>query len=128
MQASLDPVVEQPTVFRAPGACQRSAIICTQRFSISAVCGYSSLSIMFLSIDSFIGRRASGSDRVVQNVARFWRELPSSIDSSCTMLKTAGAGEECSGMRYFGRHRPADSFAHTSAKFGSMDRLTERRW
>ena len=56
MQASLDPVVEQPTVFHAPGACQRSAIMCTQRFSISAVCGYSSLSIMFLSIDSAISR------------------------------------------------------------------------
>ena len=71
MQASLDPVVEQPTVFRAPGACQRSAIMCTQRFSISAVCGYSSLSIMFLLIESAINWRPSGSDQVVQNVARF---------------------------------------------------------
>ena len=62
MHASLDPVVEQPTVFHAPGACQRSAIMCTQRSSISAVCGYSSLSIMFLSSDSSISWRASGSD------------------------------------------------------------------
>ena len=34
------------------GAFHRSASMCTQRRSISAVCGYSSLSIMFLSIDS----------------------------------------------------------------------------
>ena len=86
MHASLDPVVEQPTVFHAPGACHRSAIMCTQRFSISAVCGYSSLSIMFLSSDSSINRCASGSAQVVQNVARFCRELPSSSSSSCTML------------------------------------------
>ena len=45
--------------------------MCTQRFSISAVCGYSSLSIMFLSIDSAINWRPSGSDQVVQKVARF---------------------------------------------------------
>ena len=49
MQASLDPVVEVPTASVASGAFQRSAMMFTQRRSISAVCGYSSLSIMFLS-------------------------------------------------------------------------------
>jgi hypothetical protein len=49
MAASLDPVVEQPVAVSAAGACQRSARMLMQRISISAVCGYSSLSIMFLS-------------------------------------------------------------------------------
>jgi hypothetical protein len=48
MHASLDPVVEQPVASR-PGACHRPARMLTQRCSSSAVCGYSSLSIMFLS-------------------------------------------------------------------------------
>ena len=47
--ASLDPVVDVPIVFAASGEFQRSARMCTQRASISAVCGYSSLSTMFLS-------------------------------------------------------------------------------
>ena len=50
MQASLLPVVEQPMVSAASGEFQRSARMCTQRFSISAVAGYSSLSMMFLSM------------------------------------------------------------------------------
>ena len=37
-------------VFAASGAFHRSASMCTQRASSSAVCGYSSLSIMFLSM------------------------------------------------------------------------------
>ena len=45
----------------------------TQRRSISAVCGYSSLSIMFLSNDSAMSRSASGSIHVVTNVAMFRR-------------------------------------------------------
>ena len=49
MQPSELPVVEVPTLSVACGACQRSASIRTQRASISAVCGYSSLSTMFLS-------------------------------------------------------------------------------
>jgi len=84
MAASLEPVVEQPTVFRASGECHRSARIRTQRDSISAVCGYSSLSIMFLSRFSAISRRASSSAQVVQNVARFCEESPSSESSSRT--------------------------------------------
>ena len=58
--------------------------MCTQRRSISAVCGYSSLSIMFLSIARSISWWTAGSSHVWQNVARFWRELPSSISSSAT--------------------------------------------
>ena len=54
----------------------------TQRRSSSAVCGYSSLSIMFLSTHSAISSSACGSIHVVTNVARFSRALPSSISSS----------------------------------------------
>ena len=49
MQPSELPVVDVPTLSAACGACHRSASIRTQRASISAVCGYSSLSTMFLS-------------------------------------------------------------------------------
>ncbi len=54
----------------------------TQRASSSAVCGYSSLSIMFLSKHSAISFSACGSIQVVTKVARFMRALPSSISSS----------------------------------------------
>lgn len=54
----------------------------TQRCSMAAVAGYSSLSIMFLSKVSAISRPAWGSIQVVTKVARFSRELPSSISSS----------------------------------------------
>ena len=54
----------------------------TQRCSIAAVAGYSSLSIMFLSNVSAISFSASGSIHVVTKVARLSRELPSSISSS----------------------------------------------
>lgn len=54
----------------------------TQRCSMAAVTGYSSLSIMFLSNVSDISSAASGSIQVVTKVARFSRELPSSINSS----------------------------------------------
>ena len=60
MQASEDPMAEVPTVLAAPGACHRSASMCTQRASISAVCGYSSLSIRFLLIDSAMSREEFG--------------------------------------------------------------------
>ncbi len=55
MQASLEPVVEVPTgrvvgsASIAAGAFQSPPMMFTHRRSISAVCGYSSLSIMFLS-------------------------------------------------------------------------------
>ncbi len=84
MQASDDPVVEQPIARPGSGACHRSASIRTHRCSRSAVRGYSSLSIMFLSKDSVIRRSACGSAHVVTNVARFSRALPSSISSSWT--------------------------------------------
>ena len=77
-------MAEAPTVLAASGAFHRSAIMCTHRRSISADCGYSSLSIMFLLIDMAIRPRTSGSSHVWQNVARFWRELPSRINSSAT--------------------------------------------
>jgi hypothetical protein len=49
---------------------------------MAAVAGYSSLSIMFLSNVSAISLPAWGSIQVVTKVARFSRELPSSISSS----------------------------------------------
>ena len=81
MQASDEPTVETPGT-PTLGACHRSASIRTQRVSSSAVCGYSSLSIMFLSNVSAISAWACGSIQVVPNVATFWRELPSSRSSS----------------------------------------------
>ncbi len=83
--ASLLPVVEQPGASSGSGACQRRLIMSTQRISISAVWGYSSLLIMFLSNVSVIRRRAWGSTQVPTNVARFRRALPSSISSSWTI-------------------------------------------
>lgn len=81
MAASLDPVVEQPVAAPPAGAFHRSARMLTQRASISAVCGYSSLSIMFLSRHWFIRRWTPSSDQVVQKVARFWAALPSRSSS-----------------------------------------------
>jgi hypothetical protein len=54
MQASDDPMAEQPTAPALSGAFQRSASIWTQRRSSSAVWGYSSLSIRFLSMQRSI--------------------------------------------------------------------------
>ena len=53
----------------------------THRDSISAVCGYSSLSIMFLSAVSAISLAAVEGIQVVTNVARFSRACPSSSSS-----------------------------------------------
>ena len=52
MHASDEPIVDVPMASSASGAFQRVAIIFQHRVSIAAVCGYSSLSIMFLSADS----------------------------------------------------------------------------
>ena len=88
-----------------PGACHRSASMCTQRASISAVCGYSSLSIMFLLTESAIRARSSGSAHVWQNVARFWRALPSSITSSDTTWNASLGSVSSRGNRYLGTGR-----------------------
>jgi hypothetical protein len=102
MHASEEPTVDAPTVFAASGAFQRSAIMCTQRRSISAVCGYSSLSIMFLLIASSISSWTCGSSHVWQNVARFIRLLPSSSISSLTNWRTVSAAVSSGGKVYFG--------------------------
>ncbi|MGY3057333.1 hypothetical protein ACVWZD_001578 [Streptomyces sp. TE3672] len=99
MQASLEPVVEQPTTAEGSGAFQRSASIATQRRSSSAVRGYSSLSIMFLSRHSPISTPAWGSIQVVTKVARLSRELPSSISSSWTRPYAVDGGIGPSGNR-----------------------------
>ena len=52
-------------------------MISTQRDSISAVCGYSSLSIMFFSTVARIRRSARLGIHVVTKVARLSRALPS---------------------------------------------------
>ncbi|SLD50054.1 Uncharacterised protein [Mycobacteroides abscessus subsp. massiliense] len=87
MTASLDPMVDTPTAEDGSSvdklsAWNRSATMATHRDSIAAVAGYSSLSIMFLSNVSAISFSASGSIHVVTKVAKFSRELPSSISSS----------------------------------------------
>ncbi len=84
MTASLEPVVEVPVACSWAGEPHSSERIRTQRPSIAAVWGYSSLSIMFLSRVSANSRSASSSMNVVTKVARFCRELPSSISSSCS--------------------------------------------
>ena len=113
MQASDEPMAEAPTVLAASGAFHRSAIMCTHRRSISAVCGYSSRSIMFLLTASAIRASASGSSHVWQNVARFWRALPSRISSSDTSWNASLASVSSRGNRYFGtglvRSRPANT-------------------
>src|SRR5215207_7951803 len=85
MAASLEPVVEQPVATSVLGEFHRRLSMLTQRISSSAVCGYSSLSIMFLSRHSAISFSACGSIHVVTNVARFKRAFPSNISSSCTI-------------------------------------------
>lgn len=102
MQASLDPVVEQPTAVDGSGAFQRSASIATQRRSSSAVRGYSSLSIMFLSRHSAISTPAWGSIQVVTKVARLSREFPSSISSSWTSRYAVDGGSGPSGRTCVG--------------------------
>ena len=87
MTASLDPMVDTPvaeagSVGSRSGAWNRSATMFTQRVSIDAVAGYSSLSIMFLSNVSAISLLACSSIQVVTKVARLSRELPSSMSSS----------------------------------------------
>ena len=56
--ASLEPVVEQPVALSGSGELKRRLSMLTQRISMAAVCGYSSLSIMFLSNVSAISLSA----------------------------------------------------------------------
>ena len=58
MAASLEPVVEQPVALSGSGELKRRLSMLTQRISMAAVCGYSSLSIMFLSNVSAISLSA----------------------------------------------------------------------
>src|SRR5262245_31493553 len=102
--ASLDPVVEVPVASSSAGEFQSRLNMFTHRCSRSAVRGYSSLSIMFLSKVSAISRVACGSIHVVTNVARFSRAFPSSISSSCTIWYASSgtiplAGSSCRAMR-----------------------------
>ena len=113
----------RPRCWPPPGAFHRSAIMCTHRRSISAVCGYSSLSIMFLSTDSSIRACTSGSSHVWQNVARFWRALPSSISSSDTSWNASLGSVPSCGKRYLGtglaRSRSANTQSSSSSRMVS---------
>ena len=105
--ASLDPVVEQPVASSAFGACQRLARMFTHRVSISAVCGYSSLSIMFLSKHSAMSFSACGSIQVETNVATFRRALPSSMSSSWMIWYATSGAISRSGSAWRGIVRPS---------------------
>ena len=103
--ASLEPTVDVPTAgsaVPAVGPFQRADTISRQRRSISAVCGYSSRSTMFLSNVSAISRAACGSIHVVTKVARFIRELPSSISSSWISSYAVSALISPAGIRSLG--------------------------
>ncbi len=102
MQASLDPVVEQPVAWLPAGAFHRLLRMFTQRRSSSAVCGYSSLSIMFFGAHSAMSSSASGSIQVVTNVARLSRAFPSRISSSRTTWSAVRGSTPCSGSLYRG--------------------------
>ncbi len=89
--ASLDPSVDVPTAWSASAEPHRRARMLTQRASMAAVCGYSSLSMAFFSNVLAMSFCASGSIQVVTNVARFRRALPSTISSSATIWAAAAA-------------------------------------
>ena len=93
--------------------------MCTQRVSISAVCGYSSLSIMFLLTESAIRASTSGSTHVWQNVARFCRALPSSISSSDTSWNASRGSVSSWGNRYFGTGLVRSCSANTQSSIWS---------
>ena len=120
MHASDEPIAEAPTVFVASGAFHRSAIMWTHRRSISAVWGYSSLSIMFLLTESAIRPITSGSTQVWQKVARFWRALPSSISSSDTSWNASLGSVPSWGNRYLEtglvRSRSANTESSSSSR------------
>ena len=80
--ASLEPVVEHPTAVWWSGHSHRRASMFTQCSSIAAVCGYSSLSIMFLSAVLAISTPAGAGIQVVTNVARLSLARPSSSSSA----------------------------------------------
>ncbi len=130
MQASDEPMAEAPTVLAASGAFHRSAIMCTQRRSISAVCGYSSRSIMFLLIDRAISSRTSGSSQVWQNVARFCRALPSSISSSATIWYASRGCDPSAGKWYLwtGRDRSRSAKTQSSIWSRMLSRSCNGMW
>src|SRR5215217_2129052 len=118
MAASLEPVVEHPVAESVSGEFHRRLSMLTQRISSSAVCGYSSLSIMFLSKHSAISFSACGSIHVVTIVARFRRAFPSSMSSSWMISYAISGAIGLSGRRCFG----TDATSPSGAKSG----LTER--
>src|SRR5215203_3339997 len=117
MAASLEPVVEHPVASSTLGEFQRRLSMLTQRISSSAVWGYSSLSIMFLSKVSAISFSASGSMCVVTNVARFRRALPSSMSSSWTIWYAMSGAIGPSGRRCLGTDLPSPSSSGLTERY-----------
>ncbi len=103
MHASEEPMAEHPTASASSGACHRSASSWTQRRSISAVCGYSSLSIRFLLMQISISLWISSSSHVWQKVAMFWRSFPSSSSSSEMHWNASSGRISSAGNRWDGR-------------------------
>ena len=99
MHASDDPIAEVPTASWVSGAFQRSASMWTQRRSISAAVGYSSLSIRFLLIERAMSFMTSSDSHVWQKVARFWCALPSRSISRLTISKVIRRSVAWSGNR-----------------------------
>ena len=91
----------------------------THRRSISAVCGYSSLSIMFFEAHSAMSSSASGSIQVVTNVARLSRALPSSISSSWMIWKAIRGGMPLSARRRRGTSPTSPCWENCGRKLNS---------
>src|SRR5215213_9518364 len=119
MAASLEPVVEHPVAWSVLGEFHRRLSMLTQRISSSAVWGYSSLSIMFLSKASAISFSASGSIHVVTNVARLRRALPSSMSSSWTIWYAMSGAIGPSGRRCLGTDVPSPSRSGLTERYCS---------
>ncbi len=113
MHASDEPMVDVPMVCSGSGACHRSASIVQHRVSTAAVCGYSSLSIMFLSAASRYSRAACSSIHVPTNVARLSRAFPSSIASSWTIWYAVSWRDSSSGKRNLGSAVASPGLAKT---------------
>ena len=111
--ASLDPVVEQPVACSCAGEFHISARMLTHRASSSAVCGYSSLSIMFLSAVSAISLAAIDGMYVVTNVARFNRAWPSSSSSLEISSYAISLSRPLSPISWIGSVAAADSMRST---------------
>ena len=126
--ASLDPVVDVPVASSSAGELQSRLNMFTHRCSSSAVRGYSSLSIMFLSKVSAMSCSAWGSIHVVTNVARLSRALPSSISSSRTYWYAVSGAISRSGMVWRGARSASPGRAYIGLSTSGVRSSTSLRW